>query len=82
MIYNPAQLANQLKLIRTRDSITQAELAKRVGIKQSTLSNFENHPDTTQLKTVFKILQALEVAITLQEPNSGINSNNINEAWQ
>ncbi len=50
MIYNPAQLANQLKLIRTRDSITQAELAKRVGIKQSTLSNFENHPDTTQLK--------------------------------
>ncbi|WP_104040964.1 type II toxin-antitoxin system antitoxin HipB [Vibrio hyugaensis] len=81
MIYNPTQLANQLKLIRTRDSITQAELAKRVGIKQSTLSNFENHPDTTQLKTVFKILQALEVAITLEEPNSGINSNNIDEVW-
>ena len=67
MIYSPQQLANQLKLIRTKHSLSQSELAARVGIKQSTLSNFENHPDTTQLKTVFKIIQALELQLTVSE---------------
>ncbi|MFT7423906.1 MAG: transcriptional regulator with XRE-family HTH domain, partial [Psychromonas sp.] len=30
MIYGPQQLANQLKLIRTNNNWTQAEIAKRV----------------------------------------------------
>lgn len=67
MIYNAKQLANQLKLIRTRNNITQAQLADRVGIKQATLSSFENKPETTQLQTLFKILHALEVDLFIQE---------------
>ncbi|MBD1575918.1 type II toxin-antitoxin system antitoxin HipB [Vibrio sp. S11_S32] len=67
MIYNPKQLANQLKLIRTQRDLTQNDLAKKVGIKQSTLSSFETHPETTQLQTVFKIIQALEVDFELHK---------------
>jgi len=67
MIYNPKQLANHLKLIRTKHNLTQTELAKKVGVKQSTLSSFENHPETTQLQTLFKILHALEVHCIIQE---------------
>ncbi len=37
----------------------------RIGIKQATLSNFENHPDKTTLTTLFKILQSLGVVMTL-----------------
>ncbi|MHA9285357.1 type II toxin-antitoxin system antitoxin HipB, partial [Klebsiella pneumoniae] len=35
------------------------------GIKQATLSNFENHPDKTTLTTLFKILQSLGVVMML-----------------
>jgi len=66
MIYGPQQLANQLKLIRTNNNWTQAEVAKRVGIKQATLSNFENDPDHCQLQTLFKIIQALKVNISIE----------------
>ena len=46
-------------------SLTQEALASRIGIKQATLSNFENHPDKTTLTTLFKILQSLGVVMTL-----------------
>lgn len=42
MIYSPLQLANRLKLIRQRNGWTQSELAKKVGLKQATISHFEN----------------------------------------
>lgn len=51
MIYSSQQLANQLKLfrailnylelIRTTNNLTQAQVAKRAGIKQAPISNFE-----------------------------------------
>ena len=64
-IYSPVQLANYLKLLRQQNHWTQEALASRIGIKQATLSNFENHPDKTTLTTLFKILQSLEVVMTL-----------------
>jgi len=67
MIYSPLQLANQLKLIRQRNGWTQSELAKKVGLKQATISHFENTPDSTSLATLFKLLQALEVSLDVQE---------------
>ena len=60
-IYSPVQLANYLKLLRQQNHWTQDALARRIGIKQATLSNFENHPDKTTLTTLFKILQSLGV---------------------
>lgn len=67
MIYSPLQLANRLKLIRQRNGWTQSELAKKVGLKQATLSHFENAPDNTSLATLFKLLQALEVSLDVVE---------------
>lgn len=79
MIYSPRQLANQVKLLRQQDGWTQAELAKQVGLKQATLSHFENNPDTTSLATLFKILQALDLALVLQENKSPLASSE--DAW-
>ncbi|HBA6870628.1 TPA: type II toxin-antitoxin system antitoxin HipB [Escherichia coli] len=64
-IYNPTQLANAMKLVRQQNGWTQSELAKKIGIKQATISNFENNPDNTTLTTFFKILQSLELSMTL-----------------
>jgi HTH-type transcriptional regulator/antitoxin HipB len=67
MIYSPLQLANRLKLIRQRNGWTQSELAKKVGLKQATISHFENAPDSTSLATLFKLLQSLELSLEVQE---------------
>lgn len=63
-IYSPVQLANYLKLLRQQNHWTQMRWP-RIGIKQATLSNFENHPDKTTLTTLFKILQSLGVVMML-----------------
>lgn len=68
-IYSPAQLANYLKLVRQRNHWTQSDLASRIGIKQATISNFENNPEKTTLTTLFKILQSLEMSMVVFEKN-------------
>lgn len=67
LIYSPVQLANYLKLVRQKHGWTQNDLALRIGIKQATISNFENNPDKTTLTTLFRILQSLEMSMTVQE---------------
>lgn len=67
MIYSPVQLANYMKLVRQKNNWTQSELAKKIGIKQATISNFENNPDKTTLTTFFKVLQSLGMTMTLYE---------------
>ncbi|MEN5015137.1 type II toxin-antitoxin system antitoxin HipB [Erwinia sp. Eh17-17] len=68
-LYSPGQLANYMKLVRQKNQWTQNELARRIGIKQSTISNFENNPDKTTVSTLFKLLQALEMEMMLFEKN-------------
>lgn len=53
---------------RKRGGITQTELAKLAGgIKQSTVSNFENNPATARIDTLFKLVNALGLEIHLIE---------------
>ncbi|WP_409193167.1 type II toxin-antitoxin system antitoxin HipB [Enterobacter sp. CP102] len=79
MIYSPVQLANTMRLVRQKNNWTQSDLAKRIGIKQATISNFENNPDNTTLTTFFRILQSLEMTMALYEKDdtaSGSDNNN------
>ncbi len=51
-----------VKGYRTREGLTQEELAERLGVKKSYISNLENKRDYVTLE------QAIKFAITLQEP--------------
>jgi len=74
MIYSPRQLAHHVRLIRQKNHWTQSELAKKVGLKQATISHFENNPDLTTLATLFKILQSLDLKMYVQEKDpSAVN---------
>lgn len=75
MIYSPVQLANYLKLTRQKNNWTQSELARKIGIKQATVSNFENNPDNITLTTFFKLLQALELTMVLYEKGDTVEDN-------
>ncbi|EJL89498.1 type II toxin-antitoxin system antitoxin HipB [Pantoea sp. GM01] len=70
MIYSPRQLANHVRLIRQKNQWTQSELAQKVGLKQSTISHFENNPDLTTLATLFKILQSLDLQMDVREKDA------------
>lgn len=80
MIYSPKQLADLMLLIRQKNNWTQKELAKRVGIKQATISNFENTPDKTTLSTFFKLLQAMNLTLRIEDVTQEKYNNN-DEDW-
>nr|WP_216605589.1 type II toxin-antitoxin system antitoxin HipB [Vibrio crassostreae] len=60
-------------LIRQKNRWTQSELAKKVGIKQATISNFENRPEKATISTMFKLIQALDLTLKI-EPKDAKNS--------
>ncbi|MDZ7280209.1 type II toxin-antitoxin system antitoxin HipB [Pantoea eucrina] len=72
MIYSPRQLASHIKLLRQKNQWTQSQLAQKVGLKQATISHFENNPDLTTLSTLFKILQSLELTLDVRENNASL----------
>ena len=80
MIYSPKQLADLMLLIRQKNNWTQTDLAKKVGIKQATISNFENNPDKTTLSTFFKLLQSMNLALRVED-NTQIKDSNNDEDW-
>ncbi|HIF9086234.1 TPA: type II toxin-antitoxin system antitoxin HipB [Photobacterium damselae] len=82
MIYSPKQLADMMLLIRQKNGWTQSELAKKVGIKQATISNFENNPNKTTLSTFFKLVQAMDLILSIQEKSQVASLNeNDDESW-
>ena len=52
-------LAQELERVRKAKGITQAELAKRVGTKQSGVARMLNNPDTSTMDNLLKALIAL-----------------------
>lgn len=68
-ITSPELLAQTLKNARTDHQLSQRATAERVGIKQTTVSSFENHPERSQVETLFRLLSALnlELHITARE---------------
>ncbi|RUO35742.1 helix-turn-helix domain-containing protein [Aliidiomarina sanyensis] len=82
-ITRPEQLSTFVKDYRMKQSLTQTDIAKLVGIRVATISNFENRPETCKLETVFKIMAALNLRIDIatrsEEPAEGTPQ--WNEGW-
>ncbi|MGO2406145.1 helix-turn-helix domain-containing protein [Vibrio litoralis] len=54
---------------------------KKVGIKQATISNFENTPNKTTLSTFFKIAQAMDLTLSIQEKSQAASLDENDESW-
>jgi len=80
-ITSPKQLAIFLKDLRRTQKLTQADIAKRVGIRQDTISKFEHNPDTTQIETFFKIISALNLEFHLEQRDEIRKSGEWREEW-
>ncbi|MRS88921.1 helix-turn-helix domain-containing protein [Enterobacteriaceae bacterium RIT714] len=62
-ITTSAMLANAMRDQRKSLRLTQAETAERVGMKQATVSGFEQNPDSSKLETLFRLLSALDLEL-------------------
>ena len=64
------QLSAYLKDVRLDNELSQADVAKKVGVRQDTVSNFELRAGTTKMDTFFKLLSALELDFEITPRNS------------
>ncbi|WP_345710045.1 helix-turn-helix domain-containing protein [Morganella morganii] len=55
---------------RKISKMSQTQTAELIGIKQTTVSDFENKPKSTKLETLFKILAALDLELQVTKRDS------------
>ncbi|MFC3908304.1 helix-turn-helix domain-containing protein [Legionella dresdenensis] len=67
IIRSAKDLALYLNDRRKQLKMSQSEVADLVGLKQDTISKFENSPDNSRVDTLFRILSALNLNISLVE---------------
>ena len=70
LIRSSKELAILIGNQRKKLKLTQVEVGDLVGLRQKTISAFENKPGSTQLDTVFKILSALNLDIKLSSKSA------------
>lgn len=81
-ITSAAALANAVRNQRKLVQKTQRETADLVGIKQTTVSDFELKPESTKLDTLFKILAALDLELHVSKRGASLtDSSNKKREW-
>ena len=57
------KLGENLKLIRTKKNITQTEIAKKLAVDKSFVSNIENGKNNPTLSTIVSLSKVLKVPV-------------------
>lgn len=78
VIHSPKELAIMAANQRKKLGLTQSEIADKVGLKQKTISAFENNPESVMLTTTFLILSSLHFTIELKPKNK---DNELDVKW-
>jgi HTH-type transcriptional regulator/antitoxin HipB len=72
-----------LVMSRRRElGLSQAEVADKVGLKQKSISAFENKPESTKIETLFRILSAVKLDINgLAKEKANADDKSWREEW-
>lgn len=82
LIHSPQELAEVARDYRNRKKLSQAEVGDRVGLRQKTVSAFENNPEGTKLDTFFRLLSALALELQIvPKEEIGISTPGWDEEW-
>ncbi|GGB31527.1 transcriptional regulator [Oceanisphaera marina] len=68
------QLSYILQDQRKQQGQSQTVIARKVGLRQDTVSKFENTPEGTRLDTLFKLLSALDLELEVKPRGSTPNA--------
>ncbi len=80
-ITSPEMLAQALKNARKHQNLSQQATADQIGVKQATVSGFENHPDKSRVETLFKLLSALDLELRLTERGTSEPESGWDQEW-
>ena len=81
LIRSPDELALLSKTRRKETKLNQTKVSEKVGLKQDTVSAFENKPASTKLDTLFRILSALELEIHILPKEKPQDNRTWTEEW-
>lgn len=74
LVLIPKQLAVVLKSRRKSLNLTQTEAGERVGLLPKTISLLESHPERCSLESLYKLVSALNLEISLTpKPSQAID---------
>ncbi|ECV1706461.1 helix-turn-helix domain-containing protein [Salmonella enterica subsp. enterica serovar Montevideo] len=76
-VTSPSLLAAAVRDQRKLSKLTQSEAARQVGIKQTTVSDFELRPESTKLETLFKLLSALDLELHVVKRGSTLDDSKV-----
>ena len=68
---SPQEVGHAIREARKAKKLTQKDLAIRSGVWQETISKIENGLSGTKLETIFDILSALELEVTIDDRSKG-----------
>ena len=74
LVRSPKQLGVVLRRFRRMRDYTHAELAKRAGVRQGTISQVETGLEAVKLTTVMDLLRALDLEVVIQPRTKGSHS--------
>lgn len=80
MARSPNQLGVAIQQQRLMRNMSQSELARLVGTSQKTISKIENGNPATKIETVFALMAALDMQMTLA-PRGKNTSKNIGDIF-
>ncbi|MFO7766293.1 MAG: helix-turn-helix domain-containing protein [Pelovirga sp.] len=80
-IISPGSLGAALREVRKQKGLNQTVAGKLVGIDQATVSRVEQGSGGTQLDTLFRMLAALELEITIQPRHQTEDKNEGGDNW-
>ncbi|MFT7337225.1 MAG: HTH-type transcriptional regulator/antitoxin HipB [Marinobacter maritimus] len=80
-VTSPEALSTAIKNARHQKNLSQQATAARVGVKQATVSSFENHPEKSRIETLFKLLSALDLELRVVERGVPDSANGWSEEW-
>lgn len=71
LVWTPNNLGHALRQARKAKALTQKDLSAKSGVWQETISKIENGRGGTKLETIFHLLAALDLEITVAERSKG-----------
>ena len=78
---SPKELALLVVSQRKKLGLSQAEVGMRVGLKQKTISAFENKPESTKVSTLFQILSAVNLDLNISPKDKTRSESKWNQEW-
>lgn len=69
-------IGGKIKFYRNEKKLTQEELAKKLGTKKATISNYETGYRSPQQDMLFELAKVLEISINDLFPQTSVDENN------